>query len=148
MPRYCGLRCTSGLPANSQVLWALAAILAGGLAWAVGSIVSRRARLQVNSFVAASWQMAIAGVVCTALGTAMGEWPHFHLTARAIGSLAYLMTGGSLLGYSAFIYLIEYVPVAKVSSYSYVNPMVAVLLGIFLLHERPEKAEFVGMAGI
>jgi drug/metabolite transporter (DMT)-like permease len=60
----------------------------------------------------------------------------------------YLITGGSLLGYTGFIYLIEHVPVAKVVSYAYVNPVVAVLLGIFLLHERPEPAEWVGMGGI
>jgi drug/metabolite transporter (DMT)-like permease len=52
------------------------------------------------------------------------------------------------LGYTGFIYLIEHVPVAKVSSYTYVNPLVAVLLGIFMLHERPNAAEFAGMAGI
>ena len=66
----------------------------------------------------------------------------------AAGSLAYLITGGSLLGYTGFIYLIERVPVAKVASYAYVNPVVAVLLGMFLLHERPASAEFVGMACI
>jgi len=44
--------------------------------------------------------------------------------------------------------LLEHVPVAKVMSYTYVNPVVAVLLGIFLLHERPEPAEFAGMVGI
>jgi len=87
-------------------------------------------------------------VVCVGLGSLLGEWHRFHLTPSAAGSLAWLITGGSLLGYTGFIYLIEHVPVAKVSSYSYVNPMVAVLLGILLLHERPEKAEFAGMAGI
>ena len=56
--------------------------------------------------------------------------------------------GGSLLGYTGFIYLLEHVPVAKVMSYTYVNPVVAVLLGIFLLHERPVAAEFAGMACI
>jgi drug/metabolite transporter (DMT)-like permease len=137
-----------GLAGDSSVLWALAALLGGALTWAVGSIVSRRARLQVNSFVAAAWQMVIAGVVCVGLGSVLGEWHRFHLTLSAAGSLAWLITGGSLLGYTGFIYLIEHVPVAKVSSYSYVNPMVAVLLGILLLHERPEKAEFAGMAGI
>jgi drug/metabolite transporter (DMT)-like permease len=70
------------------------------------------------------------------------------LNRAAIGSLAWLITGGSLLGYTCFIYLLEHVPVAKVASYSYVNPVVAVLLGIFLLHERPAPAEFAGMAGI
>ncbi len=62
--------------------------------------------------------------------------------------MAWLVTGGSLLGYTGFIYLIEHVPVAKVTSYAYVNPVVAVLLGIFILHERPEAAEFIGMAAV
>lgn len=137
-----------GFSGNSAVLWALAALLGGALSWAVGSIISRRARLEVNSFVAASWQMLIAGFVCIACGSLLGQWGQFHLTTRAAGSLAWLITGGSLLGYTGFIYLIEHVPVAKVSSYSYVNPMVAVLLGIVLLHEHPEKAEFAGMAAI
>jgi drug/metabolite transporter (DMT)-like permease len=52
------------------------------------------------------------------------------------------------LGYTGYIYLIEHVPVGKVASNTYVNPVVAVLLGIFLLHERPEAAEFAGMAAI
>ena len=138
----------TGFAGNSTLLWALAALLGGALSWAVGSIVSRRARLPVNSFVAAAWQMVIAGACCMALGSAFGDWPRFHLTTRAVGSLAYLITGGSLLGYTGFVYLIEHVPVAKVSSYSYVNPMVAVLLGILFLHERPAPAEFAGMGGI
>jgi drug/metabolite transporter (DMT)-like permease len=82
------------------------------------------------------------------MGTVLGQWPQFHVNATSVGSLAYLITGGSLLGYTGFIYLLEHVPVAKVSSYAYVNPVVAVLLGIFLLHERPAAAEFAGMAGI
>jgi len=83
--------------------------------------------------------MLIAGAFSTLLGTALGSrWPEFHVNTASIGSLAWLITGGSLIGYTAFVYLLEHVPVAKVSSYAYVNPVVAVLLGIFLLHERPE----------
>jgi drug/metabolite transporter (DMT)-like permease len=130
------------------LLWAFAALLGGALSWTVGSIVSRRARLPVNCFVAAAWQMVIAGAFTTLLGTVLGQWPRSHLNGAGAGSLAYLITGGSLLGYTGFIYLIEHVPVAKVSSYTYVNPLVAVLLGIFMLHERPNAAEFAGMAGI
>ena len=138
----------NGFGGDSKRLLAIAALLAGALCWAVGSVLSRRARLSVNNFVAAAWQMLAAGGVCLALGTALGQWPQFHLTASAAGSLAWLITGGSLLGYTGYIYLIEHVPVGKVSSYAYVNPVVAVLLGIFLLHEHPEPAEFAGMAGI
>jgi len=131
-----------------MLLWAMVALIVGPLAWAVGSIISRHARLEVNIFVAAAWQMLIAGVISLILGTALGEWPQFHLNAESVGSLAWLITGGSLIGYTAFIYLLEHVPVAKVTSYTYVNPVVAVLLGILLLHERPAAAEFIGMVGI
>ena len=137
-----------GLAGDRTLLLALCVLLAGAFSWTVGSILSRRAKLPVNSFVAAAWQMLAAGVFSTALGTALGQWPQFHLNRAAIGSLAWLISGGSLLGYTGFIYLLEHVPVAKVSSYAYVNPVVAVLLGIFLLHERPVAAEFAGMAGI
>jgi len=135
----------NGISGDRARLIALAVLLAGALAWTGGSLLSRRARLPVNSFVAAAWQMIAAGAACELLGTTLGQWPDFHFNYAAAGSLAYLITGGSLLGYSAYIYLIEHVPVAKVASYAYVNPVVAVLLGIVLLHERPEPAEYIGM---
>ena len=138
----------SGLSGDRTLLVAVGVLLAGALSWTVGSILSRRSKLPVNSFVAAAWQMLAAGGCSTLLGTALGQWPQFHLDVRAVGSLAWLITGGSLLGYTCFIYLLEHVPVAKVSSHSYVNPVVAVLLGIFLLHERPLAAEFAAMASI
>jgi len=138
----------SGVSANRDLLVAMIALLGAGLSWAVGSVYSRRARLPMNSFVAAAWQMLIAGLFCILLGTGLGQWPLFHMTGAAIGSLLYLITGGSLIGYTAFVYLLEHVPVAKVSSYAYVNPVVAVILGILVLHERPVPAEFIGMGGI
>lgn len=138
----------NGVSGDRTRLIALAVLLAGAFAWTAGSLLSRRARLPVNSFVAAAWQKVAAGVASELLGTALGQWPEFHFNYAAAGSLAYLITGGSLLGYTGYIYLIEHVPVAKVSSYAYVNPVVAVLLGIFLLHEHPEPAEFAGMAAV
>jgi drug/metabolite transporter (DMT)-like permease len=138
----------TGIAGDRTRLLALGALLAGALSWTIGSLLSRRARLPANSFVAAAWQMLAAGAFNTAVGTALGQWPRFHLNGAAAGSLAYLITCGSLLGYTGFIYLIEHVPVAKVSSYAYVNPVVAVLLGILLLHERPAPEEFAGMAAI
>ncbi|MGA7340027.1 MAG: EamA family transporter [Terracidiphilus sp.] len=137
-----------GLAGNGTLLWALGALLAGALSWSVGSLVSRHARLKANSFVAAAWQMLAAGAFSAALGTGLGQWPRVHLNAAAIVSLIYLITGGSLLGYTGFIYLLEHVPVAKVMSYTYVNPVVAVVLGMILLHERPAAEEFAGMAAI
>lgn len=129
-------------------IWAVAAILAGALCWSIGSIVSRRAKLSMNSFVAAAWQMLAAGSFNTAIGTILGQWPRFHINAPALWSQAYLVIGGSLLGYSGYIYLLEHVPVGKVASHAYVNPVVAVLLGIVLLHERLAGLEFAGMAAV
>jgi drug/metabolite transporter (DMT)-like permease len=138
----------SGFAGDSARLLAIGALLAGALAWTVGSLLSRHARLPVNSFVAAAWQMLIAGAFNTLLGTLLGQWPQFHVNVASVSSQAWLITGGSLLGYTAFVYLLEHVPVAKVASYCYVNPVVAVLLGVLLLGERPERAEFAGMAAI
>jgi drug/metabolite transporter (DMT)-like permease len=142
----------SGLAGHRDVLLAFAAMFGGALSWTIGSLVARHVRFETgekpNSLVAASWQTLLAGVLCTLLGTALGEWPNVHLNAPATVSLAYLVVGGSLLGYTGFIYLLEHLPAAKVLSYTYVNPVIAVLLGILLLHERPAPAEFGGMAAI
>lgn len=138
----------SGLAGDRSLLIALGEMLAGTVSWAAGSILSRRSRLPVNSVVAAAWQMVAAGVLSTLLGTALGQWPQFHVNEAAVGSLAWLITCGSLIGYTCYVYLLEHVPVAKVSSNSYVNPVVAVLLGILVLHERPVTSEIAGMAFI
>src|SRR5580658_3150923 len=138
----------TGLAGDRALLIALAVMLAGGLSWTAGSILSRRSRLPVNSFVAAAWQMLAAGAFSTLLGTALRQWPQFHVDAAGLGSLAWLIVCGSLLGYTSYVYLLEHVPVAKVSSNAYVNPVVAVLLGVLLLGERPAPAEFAAMAAI
>ena len=137
-----------GMAGDHARLLALGMLLLSALAWVTGSLLARRSRLPVNCLVAAAWQMLIGGALNTLLGTALGQWPAFHVNAASMGSLAYLIVAGSLLGYTAFVYLLEHVPVAKVASYAYVNPVIAVLLGIVLLHERPESAEFIGMAAI
>jgi drug/metabolite transporter (DMT)-like permease len=138
----------AGIAGSSSVLLALAALLLGALCWSAGSVASRRARLPVNSFVAAAWQMVAAGVFNLTAGTALRQWSAFHVNERSLGSLAWLVTGGSLLGYTGYIYLIDHIPVAKVASYAYVNPVIAVLLGILLLGERPAATEFLGMVGV
>lgn len=138
----------NGLHGDVMVLLALVALFTAALSWAVGCVVSRRAKLPVNVLVVSAWQMIFAGILNTLAATAVGEWKDFHPTLSGLGAVLYLVTFGSLVGYTAFIYLLEHVPVAKVMSYTYVNPVVAVLLGIFILHERPAPSEFAGMATI
>jgi len=121
------------------------ALLAGSLAWAVGSLLARRARLRVDILVAAGWQMLFAGIANAALSTLFGEWSRAHWTRPAAWSIAYLVTFGSWVGYTAYVWLLKHVPVGKVATYAYVNPMVAVLLGFLLLGERLVPTEYAGM---
>jgi drug/metabolite transporter (DMT)-like permease len=137
-----------GLFTDIPRLTAILVCLAGALSWAIGSLYSRHQRLPVHNFVASAWQMLFAGVFNLVLATILGQWPQAHWNASAFDSLAWLITGGSLVGYSSYVYLLEHVAVAKVATNAYVNPIVAVLLGLLLLHERVEPAEFLGMAFI
>src|ERR1039458_3392693 len=70
----------SGIAGNSAVLWALAALLAGALSWTIGSILSRRAHLPVNSFVAAAWQMLASGIFNTPGGKVLAQTQTFSIT--------------------------------------------------------------------
>src|SRR5256712_11849574 len=69
------------------------------------------------------------------LGTALGEWSRWHLTAKGAGAVAYLVVFGSILGYSAYTYALRHASATIVGTYAYVNPVIAVLLGGLLLHE-------------
>jgi drug/metabolite transporter (DMT)-like permease len=120
-------------------------LLAGSFAWAVGSLLSRRARLKVDVLVAAGWQMLFAGIANTLFATAIGDWTRAHWSRPALGSIAYLVVFGSWVGYTAYVWLLKHVPVGKVATHAYVNPMVAVLLGFLLLGERLVPSEYVGM---
>lgn len=129
-------------------LIAAVVILLGAFSWAIGSILFRRLRLPVHPLVAAGWQMCAAGICNILFATSFWQWPHAVWNFRSIGAIGYLVLFGSLLGFSCYIWLIHHVPVAKVSTYAYVNPVVAVLLGGIVLHEHLQPTEYVGMVGV
>ena len=137
-----------GLTGEMQRVLAAAAVLGGALCWTIASILSRHIRLPVNAFVAAGWEMLFAGIFNTTLATLFGDWGAVHWTRPAVGSIAYLVTFGSLVGFTAYIWLLERVPVAKVATYAYVNPVVAVILGALFLGERMERTEYIGMVAV
>ena len=118
------------------------------LSWTAGSILARRAKMTVSPFASAGWQMLIAGLVNCAVMLALGDNRRAVWGVQAYTSVLYLVTFGSLVGYTAYIYLLDNVPVAKVSTYAYINPIVAVVLGGLFLHERMVGIEYVGMASI
>jgi len=136
-----------GLEGDRTRLIAAAVLLLGALGWCFGSIASRRLRLPMDPFISAGWQMIAAGTVNSLLAAMRGQYAHLHpISLPGLGSLVYLVTCGSLLGYTGYVYLLEHVPVAKAATYAYVNPLVAVLLGAIVLGERMEWAEYLGMA--
>jgi drug/metabolite transporter (DMT)-like permease len=123
-------------------------VLGAALSWGAGSVLSRELKLPVNPIVAAGWQMFAAGLACAIGATLLHEWPQAHWNRSSIGAVAYLVTFGSLIGYVSFVWLLHHVPVSKVSTYAYVNPVVAVILGALLLKERLVGSEYIGMAAI
>ena len=118
------------------------------LSWTAGSILARRAKMTVSPFASAGWQMLIAGLFNGVVMLGLKDFHKAQWGAQGYLSVLYLVTFGSLVGYTAYIYLLDNVPVAKVSTYAYINPIVAVALGGLFLHERMVGIEYVGMASI
>jgi drug/metabolite transporter (DMT)-like permease len=141
-----GLR--EGMHGDTRQLIGAAVALGCAFSWTAGSILSRRAKLPVSPFVAAAWEMLFAGLFNACVMMLAGGYRGGHWGVQAWSSILYLVTFGSLVGYTAYIYLLEHVPVAKVSTYAYINPVVAVILGAIFLHERFVAIEYVGMAAI
>ena len=109
------------------------------ICWASGSVFSRRARLPVRPMVATAMQMLCAGGLFLLAGAAAGELGRMHLSAistTSILALGYLTVFGSLVAFSAYVYLLRSAPLTLVSTYAYVNPVVAVALGAIVLGER------------
>ncbi|MDP9269061.1 MAG: EamA family transporter [Acidobacteriota bacterium] len=118
------------------ILFGAGILMFASLSWATGSILSRRWDLKVDPFAATGWEMLIAGTVSLVIALALGDQHRVVWTARGIGAIAYLITAGSLFGLTAYIWLLNHVPTAKVATYAYVNPIVAVFLGWLILHEQ------------
>lgn len=144
-----GLR--EGLHSRSGALIGSIVCILAAFSWTCGSVLSRRAKLATRAFVAAGWEMLFAGAFNCALIFLLegrGSLARAHFSMQAFWSILWLVVFGSLVGYSAYIYLLDNVPVAKVSTYAYINPIVAVILGALLLHERLVPVEYLGMAAI
>lgn len=116
---------------NVDSLGAAVLVLAA-LSWAIGSLISRHGKLGTSPLLAAAMQSLCGGALLFFLGGASGEWARLdlaHISMRSALSLAYLVVFGSLLGFTAYIWLLRVTAPSRVSTYAYVNPVVAVLLG-------------------
>jgi drug/metabolite transporter (DMT)-like permease len=123
-------------------------LLGAAFSFGVGSVLSRRFRFKADTFVATGWQIGAAGIFNAMVAVGSGGLRHAQWSYRGFGAIVYLSIFGSLFGLVAFTYLLQNVPVTKVSTYAFVNPVIAVLLGVLVLHERLVKSELAGMAVI
>jgi drug/metabolite transporter (DMT)-like permease len=105
------------------------------LGWAVGTAYARRRRRDEGVLPIVAIQMVAAGLALWIPALALGEWSSLHFTERTAWAFVYLMFAGSLVGFSAYAYALKHLPVATVSLYAYINPVIAVLLGAIVLRE-------------
>jgi len=113
-------------------------LLLSSFIWSAGSLYSRTAKHSASPFLAAAQQMFCGGVLLMLVGLFVGEPRNFHpgnITTLSLGAFAYLVFIGAIVGYTAYFWLLRHCDPAKVATYAYVNPIVAVLLGALFAHE-------------
>ena len=113
----------------------MAALQLACLGWSLGSSYSRRHGRDENVFSATAAQMLAGGLMMLALGTLRGEWGALSFSMRTAGAFAYLTTIGAIGGFVAYTYALRHLPVSLVSLYAYINPIIAVALGVAVLGE-------------
>ena len=131
-----------GATTAGMLLCVLAAV-----SWATGSFVSGRLALPSDPLVATGAEMACGGAALVLAGIAVGEAGELGAETLALDGVlafAYLLVFGSLLAYTAYVWLLQNAPVAQVATYAYVNPVVAVLLGWAILDETITGLTLVG----
>jgi drug/metabolite transporter (DMT)-like permease len=123
---------------GKQVL-AILGIVAGGIAWSGGSLVSKYKPTGNSVLMNAAMQLVIAGVFTLLVSGIVGEWRAFSFEQVRISSwmaVLYLVTFGSLVTYLCYLWLLKVRPAAQVSTYVYINPVVAVILGALFMNEQ------------
>ena len=111
------------------------ALQIASVGWSIGSAYSKRHARKDNVLGTTAFQMLAGGVILTGAGTVLGEWPHLYFTTQTAIALLYLSTVGAIGGFVAYTYALRHLPVSFVSLYAYINPVIAVALGVLFLHE-------------
>ena len=122
-------------PSGGAPLWGLLLVVLAAAMWATGSFVSRRLPLPADSFAVTSYEMLFGGLILFPIALATTH-PHFsEFSGRSIFGFFYLVTFGSVVGFTAYVWLLDNAPIGRVATYAYVNPVVAIALGAIVLHE-------------
>lgn len=135
----------------SPELGALLVLCIGIFAWPAGSLFSKYNPVPMANTANSAWQMLTGATFFLVISVSRGEWDGFDWSAvplRAWIAEAYLIVFGSIIGFSAYVWLLQVRPATQVSTYAYVNPVVAVLLGVWLGKEALDLREILGLVVI
>jgi drug/metabolite transporter (DMT)-like permease len=137
-------------PQGGATIVGLLACVGAAVMWATGSFASPRISLPRDPLVTTAWQSLLGGLACLLAAALSGELGALHPSRWSVDSvlgLAYLVTFGSILAFTAYAWLLQNAPIAKVSTYAYVNPVIAVFLGWLFVSEPVSATTIIG-AGI
>ena len=121
---------------DPSYLKGILAILGAVVAWSAGSVYSKYKKIGLNPLMGAAVQMLMAGLALTTLGIILGETSRVNFTQDGLLAFSYLTLFGSIFGYGSYIYSIAHLPLSLVSTYAYINPVIALFLGWLILDER------------
>ena len=136
-------------PSGNVAVLPVLVVLGGSVSWGVGSVLAGRLPAPASPLVGSGMEMLAGGVVLTGLAAATGELSRIdyaHVSTPSLLGLLYLIGPGSLLAMTCYVIALRRLPTAAVSTYAYVNPVVAVSLGALFLGERPTLATLLGGA--
>ncbi len=123
------------------------ALIIGSISWSIATVLSRRLPLPPSKVMNSGAQMLAGGIMLAVMAAALGEFRNFHPSAVSRGawfSLLYLIIAGSIIGFTAYVWLIHHESPTKVGTYAYVNPVVAVLLGYLIGGEALGQRTILG----
>ena len=132
-------------PEGGATWWGIAVTGISALAWAAGSYLSGRLPLPEDALVATTFEMLAGGLILLPVGLA--QQPDLGaVSGKSLAAFVYLVVAGSLIGYTAYVWLLHHVPLGTVATYAYVNPVVAIALGALFLDESLTTRVLVGAA--
>ena len=130
---------------NPHYLMGLVAVVVSNMLWALGTIYSKNHKTDTPALFTAGLQMIPGGFILFVAAIFRGEFANLHPEADAIWALIYLIIFGSLLSYSAYMYVIKALPASIASTYAYINTFVAIILGWLWLHETLDVSTMLAM---
>ncbi len=129
---------------NTQYLIGILGLMFCIFCWSTGTLYSKYKKVSVHPLMGAAVQMAVAGIGLSLLGVIIGESSYLHLTQNGVFSFLYLLVFGSFIAYGSYIYAVANLPVSFVSTYAYINPVIALFLGWLILDEKLNYTMIIG----